>query len=62
MQIYTVTGYAANLPSWLNQVPGVIYMGDSVYENKVSIYVDGVKANIGDNIILKDGKVSIEKA
>lgn len=62
MSQYTVTGNASGFPRWLTQRSEIVFMGDSVDETKVSIYVNGVKANINDIIVLKDGKVSVEKA
>lgn len=62
MSQYIVTGNSSGLPRWLSQRSEISFMGDSVDETKVSIYVNGVRANINDVIVLKDDKVSIERA
>lgn len=58
-QQYVVTGKSSKIPLWIQNSPELTFMGDSVDESKVSIYVHGVKANVGDIILCENNVISL---
>lgn len=58
---YRVSGFVRDLPSWLLHHPDVTFMGDSVDDERVMIYIRHQSVPVGSIIILENQQLCVQQ-